>query len=64
MPAASMTGLITFLQHVVAQEFLRPAQASLLIHDPNAASLLERLKSFKPDRHDPVMDQAAAAKII
>lgn len=57
-------GLIAFLRHVVEQGFLRPAQAALLIHDPDAASLLERLKSFKPERHDKLLDPATAGRII
>jgi uncharacterized protein (TIGR00730 family) len=57
-------GLLAFLQHVVAQGFLRQAQASLLIHDSEPASLLEGLKSFKPHPHGAVLDSATAGKII
>lgn len=57
-------GLLAFLQHVVAQGFLRQAQASLLIHDTEATSLLEGLKLFRPHPHGAVLDPATAGKII
>ena len=57
-------GLISFLEHVIEQGFLRPAQASLLNHDPDAAILLERLKTFRPIQHDKLLDPVTAGKII
>lgn len=57
-------GLIAFLQHVVTEGFLKTAQASLLVHDSNAPSLLERLKSFTPPYHDKLLDPDSAGKII
>jgi uncharacterized protein (TIGR00730 family) len=57
-------GLIAFLQHVVAQGFLKNAQASLLMHKPDAQSLLDAFKSFEPRPHDKLLDPASAAKII
>lgn len=41
-------GLIRFIQHLVEQRFLRSEQAGLLIHDPNAADLIARFKSYVP----------------
>ncbi len=57
-------GLIAFLQHVVTEGFLKAAQALLLVHDSNAPSLLERLKSFTPPYHDKLLDPDSAGKII
>lgn len=57
-------GLISFLQHVVAERFLKAEQASLLVHDADPISLVERLKSFKPPHHDKWFDPATAGKII
>jgi uncharacterized protein (TIGR00730 family) len=57
-------GLITFLQHVVAERFLKTEQASLLVHEPAPRALLERIKTFKPPPHDKLLDPASAGKII
>jgi uncharacterized protein (TIGR00730 family) len=57
-------GLVSFLQHVVAEGFLKPAQASLLVHDSNPATLITRLKAFKPHFHGQVLDRGTAGKII
>lgn len=56
--------LITFLDHVVAERFLRAEQASLLIHDEEPANLLERLKTFKPQRVEKLLPPSVASKII
>lgn len=57
-------GLIGFLEHVVAERFLRVEQASLLMHDPDARTLLARLKSFVPQRYERLLDSATAGKIV
>jgi len=57
-------GLIAFLEHVVRERFLKAAQASLLVHACEPAALVERMKLFKPRRHDKLLDAAAAGKII
>lgn len=57
-------GLIGFLRHVVKEGFLRTEQASLLIHEQNAETLVEQLRVFKPRQHPALLDPATAAKII
>lgn len=57
-------GLTAFLLHVVNEKFLRPEQASLLIHDADPARLVLRLRSFAPEPHARLLDQVAASKII
>ena len=56
--------LIGFLEHVVAERFLRQEQASLLLHDASASALVERLRTFVPQRHEKVLDAATAKKIV
>jgi uncharacterized protein (TIGR00730 family) len=57
-------GLIAFLQHVVTERFLKPEQASLLVHDANPSSLVKLLKTFQPQRHEKLLDPATAGTII
>lgn len=57
-------GLIAFLDHVVAQRFLRPEQASVLLHDASPAALLQKMKDFRPQYFDKIVDRATAARII
>lgn len=57
-------GLIRFLQHVVKEQFLKPDHASLLLHDADPASLLDRLAAFRPDRSGKLLDPATAARIV
>jgi uncharacterized protein (TIGR00730 family) len=57
-------GLIAFLQHVVTERFLKPEQASLLVHDANPSSLVKLLKTFQPQRHEKLLDSATAGTII
>jgi len=42
-------GLVTFMDHVVAQGFLEPTQRSALIVEQDTAVLLERIASYRPD---------------
>jgi len=57
-------GLTAFLQHVVNEKFLRPEQASLLIHEADPRSLVERLRSHVPEPHSKLLDPVAASKIV
>ncbi|HYD96062.1 MAG TPA: TIGR00730 family Rossman fold protein [Noviherbaspirillum sp.] len=57
-------GLIGFLQHVVAERFLKAEQASILIHEREPQQLMERLKTFIPQHHDKWLDRATAKKIV
>lgn len=57
-------GLIHFLNHVVSEGFLKPSQASLLMHDSDARKLIEKLKSAKPQAHEKLLDPSTAAKIV
>jgi uncharacterized protein (TIGR00730 family) len=57
-------GLIGFLEHVVAERFLRQEQASLLMHDAAPVKLVESLKSFVPKRREKLLDPTTASKIV
>lgn len=57
-------GLTAFLQHVVDEKFLRPEQASLLIHDADPENLVARLRSFAPEPRGKLLDPDVASKII
>lgn len=57
-------GLIGFLDHVVAQRFLRREQASVLLHDASPAALLQKMRDFKPQYFEKTVDRATAARII
>lgn len=57
-------GLTAFLQHVVDEKFLRPEQASLLIHDADPENLVARLRSFAPEPRSKLLDPDVASKII
>jgi uncharacterized protein (TIGR00730 family) len=57
-------GLIAFLRHTVTQGFLSAAQESLLMHDPEAAALLDRFKAFRPAPHEKLLSPEEAGKII
>lgn len=57
-------GLTAFLQHVVDEKFLRPEQASLLIHDADPEKLVTRLRTFTPEPRGKLLDPDVASKII
>lgn len=57
-------GLITFLEHVVSERFLKAEQASLLVHASEPVALVDRLKTFRPQRHDKLLDAVTAGKIV
>jgi uncharacterized protein (TIGR00730 family) len=56
--------LIGFLKHLVSQEFLQSEHASLLIHEPDASKLLERFKSYHPNREGKVLKPSVAKTIV
>ncbi len=56
--------LIGFLQHVVQQEFLRPQQASLLLHAQSPLSLLEKLRAFRAGPREKMLPAEVAKKIV
>jgi len=56
--------LIGFLQHVVAERFLRAEQAGRLIHERSPHALIDRLKSLRPAPHPTVLDPTTAGKVI
>ena len=57
-------GLIAFLRHIVDERFLKTEQASLLIHEADAFVLVDRLKTYVPQRHDTLLDPVTAGKIV
>ncbi|WP_151446921.1 LOG family protein [Lacisediminimonas profundi] len=56
-------GLTGFMQHMVTQGFLRQEHAQLMLHDPDPASLLEKMRTFVPGIASKWLDQASAKKI-
>jgi len=56
--------LIAFLDHLVEQGFVKPSHATLMMHEPEANLLLQRLKSHQPGTHDTLLGPAAAANIV
>jgi uncharacterized protein (TIGR00730 family) len=57
-------GLISFMQHLVKQKFLKPEHASLLIDAANSEALLQRLKSFRSDFHAKLLNPSAAKTLL
>jgi uncharacterized protein (TIGR00730 family) len=57
-------GLISFVEHLVAQGFLRREQATLMMHESEAPALLARFKSYTPDYHAKWFDPATAKTFI
>jgi len=49
-------GLSTFMDHVLAEGFLKPAQRRALIVEADAASLLDRIASYRPEHVAPSID--------
>lgn len=50
-------GLLGFIRHMVEQGFLKMPQASLLMVEPDAASLLGRFDSFEAQPHDKLLNR-------
>jgi uncharacterized protein (TIGR00730 family) len=57
-------GLIRFIGHVVMQRFLKAEHASLMMHAPDAPTLLARLKSFEPAHHSKWLDRSTAKTLL
>ena len=57
-------GLIGFVHHLVAQQFVRPQHAALLMHAEDVSALLEQLRAFEPAHHPKWLDKATAQKIL
>ncbi len=57
-------GLLAFLEQVVAQGFLKPAQANLLMHEAQAERLLARFHAFQPGRHPHKLDTGSAQSLL
>ena len=56
--------LLTFIEQVVQQGFLKPAQATLLMHEVVAGRLLARFRAFRPGRHPHKLDTASAQDLL
>lgn len=56
--------LLAFIEHVVKQGFLKPAQATLLMQEAAAGKLLERFRAFRPGRHPHKLDTASAHDLL
>lgn len=57
-------GLIEFIHHLVEQRFLKQEQAGLLLHDPDAPTLLARFKTYVPSYHPKWEDQEKAKQLL
>lgn len=57
-------GLIAFLDHVVAERFLRAEEAALLIPEEHPRILLDKLKSYRAPRMNKPFDRVEAGKLI
>jgi uncharacterized protein (TIGR00730 family) len=57
-------GLTGFLRHVVDQGFLKDAQASLLVCEATPVQLLERFKTYNPQRQDKLLKRETAQRIL
>ncbi|HJW57533.1 MAG TPA: TIGR00730 family Rossman fold protein [Burkholderiaceae bacterium] len=57
-------GLIGFIEHLVAERFLRSDQSTLLVHEGDAPALLERFRSYHPERIDKLLNRATAGILL
>lgn len=57
-------GLIGFLDHVVAQSFLKPAQASMLLHAIEPGELVDNMQAFVSPARQKLLDQETARRIV
>lgn len=57
-------GLLAFLDQVVTQGFIKPAQSGLLMHEPDPARLLARFRDFQPGTHPHKLDSASAREVL
>lgn len=56
--------LIKFMQHLVAQGFLRNEHASLMMHEPDSAGLLQRFKTFQPQYQHKLLNRTTAESLL
>jgi len=56
--------LLAFIEQVVKQGFLKPAQAALLMHEAQADRLLARFRDFQPGRHPHKLEMAKAQDLL
>ena len=57
-------GLLTFLDHLVQQGFLRAPHQSLLLHDADPTHLIKRCMAFTPGRIEKLLLPASAATLL
>ncbi|MDO8306149.1 TIGR00730 family Rossman fold protein [Herminiimonas sp.] len=57
-------GLISFVHNLVTQGFLKPNQATLMMHETSPAGLLHRLQTFIPQPGTKVLDALAAKTLL
>jgi hypothetical protein len=57
-------GLLGFLDQVVTQGFVKPAQAKLLMHETSAGSLLARFRDFQAGTHTHKLDTGSAQSVL
>jgi uncharacterized protein (TIGR00730 family) len=57
-------GLLAFLRQLVAQGFVKPEQAALLLHENEANALLHRLQSFTPTSSTKILDALTASELL
>lgn len=57
-------GLISFVQHLVVQGFVKPDQARLMMHENQAAALLHRFSNFQPIDYQPDLGKDAAQNLL
>ena len=57
-------GLIAFSHHLVAEGFLKPAHAALMMYEADPAALLARFATFQPERDHKILNQRAAQDLL
>ena len=57
-------GLIRFIQNLVKQGFLKPEHASLMMYEDDAPALMQRFKSFVPQKQKKQFDRATAQTLV
>ena len=57
-------GLIAFTRHMVAEGFLKPAHAALMMHEADPGTLLGRFIAFVPDRTHKLLKRDVAEDLL
>ena len=57
-------GLIAFTRHMVAEGFLKPAHAALMMHEADPGALLGRFIAFVPDRTHKLLKRHVAEDLL